>query len=87
VPETLWEAARELDPHYIPARYPDAFPSGSFAVVLETALARRAAEREALLEQARRWARRGGISTWKVMWICCWFRLACLPTPSSASDS
>lgn len=29
VPEALWEAARELDPHYIPARYPDAFPAGS----------------------------------------------------------
>lgn len=29
LPEAVWEAARELDPHYIPARYPDAFPSGS----------------------------------------------------------
>jgi HEPN domain-containing protein len=29
VPEAIWEAARELDPHYIPARYPDAFPTGS----------------------------------------------------------
>jgi Uncharacterized conserved protein related to C-terminal domain of eukaryotic chaperone, SACSIN len=29
VPETLLEAAKEPDLHYIPARYPDAYPEGS----------------------------------------------------------
>jgi len=29
VPETLLEAVKELDLHYIPARYPDAYPEGS----------------------------------------------------------
>ncbi|AWR88016.1 HEPN domain-containing protein [Meiothermus taiwanensis] len=29
VPEELVEAAQELDIHYIPARYPDAYPEGS----------------------------------------------------------
>ena len=29
VPEQVESAARELDRHYIPPRYPDAFPSGS----------------------------------------------------------
>jgi len=28
VPEELYRAARELDRHYIPTRYPNAFPSG-----------------------------------------------------------
>lgn len=28
VPEHVWDAARLLDRHYIPPRYPDAFPSG-----------------------------------------------------------
>ena len=27
--QTLLEAARELDRHYVPARYPDAYPSGA----------------------------------------------------------
>ncbi len=28
IPEELYRAARELDRHYIPTRYPNAFPSG-----------------------------------------------------------
>lgn len=28
IPEPLWQAARTLDRHYIPPRYPDAYPSG-----------------------------------------------------------
>lgn len=31
VPEELWEAAKILDKHYIPTRYPDAHPSGPAA--------------------------------------------------------
>lgn len=29
ISQPLWDAARELDRHYTPPRYPDAFPAGS----------------------------------------------------------
>jgi hypothetical protein len=42
VPEELYTYARELDRHYIPSRYPNAFESGYPALYYDSAVAERA---------------------------------------------
>lgn len=62
VPEELYVYARELDRHYIPSRYPNAFPSGYPGMYYDKETALRAIEAcGRIMEWAREWLRRLGL--------------------------
>ncbi len=63
VGEELFTYARELDRHYIPSRYPNAFESGYPGMYYDEATASRALDAaQAILEWARRHLKRLGVN-------------------------
>ena len=62
VSEDMFVAARELDRHYIPSRYPSAFEPGYPGMYYDEATAERALEAsEKILEWVEPWLRRFGV--------------------------
>ncbi len=62
VSEDLYVAARELDRHYIPSRYPNAFESGYPGMYYDEPTAKRAIESaRRIVEWAREVLRRAGL--------------------------
>lgn len=62
VPEDIFVAARELDRHYIPSRYPNAFESGYPSMYYDEVTAKRALEAsKRITEWVGSWLRRSGV--------------------------
>jgi len=62
VSEDMFIAARELDRHYIPSRYPNAFESGYPGMYYDEVTAKRALEAsKKIVEWVESWLRRSGV--------------------------
>ena len=62
VSEDMFVAARELDRHYIPSRYPNAFESGYPGMYYDDVTARRALEAsQKIVEWVESWLKRSGV--------------------------